>query len=44
MAPLGALSQSWVTAEGSLPLGWHITGLRRSAAAIGSVQATAARG
>jgi hypothetical protein len=25
MAPLGALSQSWVTAEASLPLGWQIS-------------------
>jgi hypothetical protein len=29
MAPLGALSQSWVTAEASLPLGWQISGLWR---------------
>lgn len=29
MAPLGALSQSWVTAEASLPLGWEISGLWR---------------
>jgi hypothetical protein len=29
MAPLGALSQAWVTAEASLPLGWEITGLMR---------------
>jgi hypothetical protein len=29
MAPLGALSQSWVTAEASLPLGWRISGLWR---------------
>jgi hypothetical protein len=29
MAPLGALSQSWVSAEASLPLGWHISGLWR---------------
>jgi hypothetical protein len=29
MAPLGALSQAWVTAEASLPLGWQITGLMR---------------
>ena len=27
MAPLGALSQSWVSAEASLPLGWQISGL-----------------
>jgi hypothetical protein len=29
MAPLGALSQAWVTAEASLPLGWRISGLWR---------------
>jgi hypothetical protein len=29
MAPLGALSQSWVTAEASVPVGWRITGLWR---------------
>jgi hypothetical protein len=29
MAPLGALSQSWVSAEASLPLGWRINGLWR---------------
>jgi hypothetical protein len=29
MAPLGALSQSWVSAEASLRLGWHISGLWR---------------
>jgi hypothetical protein len=29
MAPLGALLQSWVTAEASLPLGWQISGLWR---------------
>jgi hypothetical protein len=30
MAPLGALSQSWVSAEASLlPLGWRISGLWR---------------
>ncbi|HYN65167.1 MAG TPA: hypothetical protein VES36_11240 [Candidatus Limnocylindrales bacterium] len=29
MAPLGALSQSWVSAEASLPLGWHIAGVWR---------------
>jgi hypothetical protein len=29
MAPLGALSQAWVSAEASLPLGWQIGGLRR---------------
>lgn len=29
MAPLSALSQSWVSAEASLPLGWHIGGLWR---------------
>lgn len=26
MAPLGALSQAWFTAEASLPLGWRIVG------------------
>jgi hypothetical protein len=25
MAPLGALSQAWVSAEASLPQGWHGT-------------------
>ena len=29
MAPLGALSQAWVSAEASLPLGWVIRGLWR---------------
>jgi hypothetical protein len=29
MAPLGALSQAWVNAEASLPLGWQISGLWR---------------
>jgi hypothetical protein len=29
MAPLGALSQSWVAAEASLPLGRRISGLWR---------------
>jgi hypothetical protein len=29
MAPLGALSQSWVSAEAALPLGWQIRGLWR---------------
>jgi hypothetical protein len=29
MAPLGALSQAWVSAEASLPLGWSIIGLWR---------------
>ena len=29
MAPLGALSQSWVSAEAPLPLGWQISGLWR---------------
>lgn len=29
MAPLGALSQAWVSAEASLPLGWQIAGLWR---------------
>jgi hypothetical protein len=27
MPPLGVLSQSWVSAEASLPLGWQISGL-----------------
>ena len=27
MAPLGALSQAWVSAEAALPLGWEITGV-----------------
>jgi hypothetical protein len=29
MAPLGALSQAWVSAEASLPLGWRLGGLYR---------------
>ena len=29
MAPLGALSQAWVSAEASLPFGWGIAGLWR---------------
>jgi hypothetical protein len=29
MAPLGALSQAWVSAEASLPLGWQISGVWR---------------
>ena len=29
MAPLGALSQAWVSAEASLPLNWRISGLYR---------------
>jgi len=29
VAPLGALSQAWVSAEASLPLGWAISGLWR---------------
>jgi len=26
MAPLGALSQAWTSAEASLPLGWRLSG------------------
>jgi hypothetical protein len=29
MAPLGALSQAWVSAEASLPIGRHVNGMRR---------------
>lgn len=29
MAPLGVLSQSWIRAEASLPLGWRVSGLWR---------------
>ena len=29
MAPLGALSQAWVSAEASLPLRWRVSGLWR---------------
>jgi len=29
MAPLGTLSQAWVSAEALLPLGWQISGLWR---------------
>ena len=31
MSTLGALSQAWVTAEASLPLGWKLMGLQREA-------------
>jgi hypothetical protein len=34
MAPLGALSQAWVSAEASLPLGWRIVGLLRRERAL----------
>lgn len=29
MAPLGALSQAWTTAEASKPLDWQISGIYR---------------
>jgi len=29
MTSLGALSQAWIAAEASLPLGWQLTGLMR---------------
>ena len=29
MAGLGALSQAWISAEASLPLGWQLSGLYR---------------
>jgi hypothetical protein len=29
MAPLGALSHAWTSAEASLPLGWRLSGLYR---------------
>ena len=29
VAPLGALSQAWTSAEASLPLGWQLSGLYR---------------
>jgi hypothetical protein len=29
MAPLGALSRAWVSAEASLPRGWRIVGVLR---------------
>jgi len=29
MAPLGALSQAWTSAEASLPVGWQLSGLYR---------------
>jgi hypothetical protein len=29
MAPLGALSQAWTSAEAALPLGWQMSGLWR---------------
>ena len=30
MAPLGALTPAWTSAEASLPLGWQLSGLYRS--------------
>lgn len=46
--PLGALSQAWVAAEASLPLGWLLLGVTRdprlpdkwTAVAIGPLQPT----
>ena len=29
MAPLGALTQAWTSAEASLPLDWQLNGLHR---------------
>jgi hypothetical protein len=29
MAPLGALTQAWTSAEASTPLGWQLSGLYR---------------
>lgn len=29
MAPLGALTQAWISAEAALPLGWQINGVYR---------------
>ena len=40
MAPLGALSQAWVSAEASLPLDWQIVGLWR----LGEVWVSLAEG
>jgi hypothetical protein len=34
MSTLGALSQAWVSAEASLPLGWQISGLLRRERAL----------
>jgi hypothetical protein len=34
MSTLGALSQAWVSAEASLPLGWQIVGLLRRERAL----------
>ena len=34
MAPLGALSQAWVSAEASLPLGWLVDGLGTTVAEV----------
>ena len=31
MAPLGALSQAWTSAEASLPLGWQLSSAWRCA-------------
>ena len=40
MAPLGALSQAWVSAPATLPLGWEISGLWR----FGELWVTLAQG
>jgi hypothetical protein len=39
---LGALSQAWVTAEASLPLGWHLIGVWRDQEAPGEWMAVVA--
>lgn len=41
MSALGALSQAWVTAEASLPLGWQLIGVWRDQEAPGVWQAVA---
>lgn len=33
MAPLGALSEAWITAEAALPLDWRLIGVWRDAEA-----------
>lgn len=41
MAPLGVLSQAWVAAEASLPLGWQLVGVWRDQDAPGEWMAVA---
>jgi hypothetical protein len=39
--PLGVLSQAWVTAEASLPLGWQLIGVWRDQESAGDWMAVA---